>query len=84
MTLENVWPECLEPQRRHTSVTNNAVSPGADGRVRIAISAKDFGLGHWLDTGGHRRGTIFWRFLLPEAQPETPRCTVVPVDSLRA
>ena len=38
---------------------------------------------NWLDTAGHRRGTIFWRLLLPEDQPETPRCSVVKVDDLR-
>ena len=38
--------------------------------------AQDPGLPNWLDTGGHRRGTIFWRFLLPDEQPETPRCRV--------
>ena len=40
VTLENIWHECLEPRRRHSSVTNRAVQPDADGRVRIAISAR--------------------------------------------
>ncbi|MFZ1176411.1 MAG: DUF1214 domain-containing protein, partial [Mycobacterium sp.] len=47
VTLENIWHECLEPRRRHSSVTNRGVQPGADGRVRIAISAEDTGFGHW-------------------------------------
>ncbi|ORV81517.1 hypothetical protein AWC11_27195 [Mycobacterium interjectum] len=63
VTLESVWHECLEPRRRHSSVTNRAVQPDADGRVRIAISAEDFGLGHWLDTGGRHRGFIVVRWL---------------------
>jgi hypothetical protein len=37
VTLENIWHECLEPRRRHSSVTNRGVQPDADGRVRIAI-----------------------------------------------
>jgi hypothetical protein len=32
-TLENIWHECLEPRRRHSSVTNKGVSPNADGLV---------------------------------------------------
>ena len=37
VTQENIWHECLEPRRRHSSVTNRGVQPDADGRVRIAI-----------------------------------------------
>ncbi len=63
VTLESVWHECLEPRRRPSSVTNRAVRPDVDGRVRIAISAQDFGFGHWLDTGGRRRGFVVLRWL---------------------
>jgi uncharacterized protein DUF1214 len=63
VTLESLWHECLEPRRRHSSVTSRAVRPDADGRVRIAISAEDFGLGHWLDTGGRHRGFVVVRWL---------------------
>jgi hypothetical protein len=70
VTLENVWHECIEPRRRHSSVTNRGVSPDADGRIRIAIGAKDFGHGHWLDTGGHHRGFVVLRWLDNPAAPE--------------
>jgi hypothetical protein len=63
VTLENIWHECLEPRRRHSSVTNRGVQPDADGRVRIAISAEDLGFGHWLDTGGRHRGFVVVRWL---------------------
>ena len=63
VTLENIWHECLEPRRRHSSVTNKGVTPDADGIVRIAIGANDFGHGHWLDTGGRHRGFVVLRWL---------------------
>jgi hypothetical protein len=63
ITLENIWHECLEPTHRHSSVTNRAVAPDADGIVRISMGANNFGRGHWLDTGGRRRGFVVLRWL---------------------
>jgi hypothetical protein len=73
VTLESIWHECFEPRRRHSSVTNRVVLPDADGRVRIAISAEDFGFGHWLDTGGRHRGFVVVRWL---DNPHPPAVTV--------
>ena len=73
ITLENIWHECLEPRRRHSSVTNLGVQPDTDGRVRIAISAEDLGFGHWLDTGGRHRGFVVLRWL---DNPDPPDVTV--------
>jgi hypothetical protein len=69
VTLESIWHECLEPRHRHSSVTNKGLVPDEDGVARIAIGAKDFGHGHWLDTGGRRRGFIVLRWL---DNPEPP------------
>jgi hypothetical protein len=76
VTLESIWHECLEPTVRHSSVTNRGVQPdtdGSDGRVRIAISARDYGFGHWLDTGGRHRGFVILRWL---DNPEPPAVSV--------
>ncbi|ORB73493.1 DUF1214 domain-containing protein [Mycobacterium scrofulaceum] len=70
VTLESIWHECLEPRVRHSSVTNRGVLPDADGRVRIAISAKDLGVGHWLDTGGRHRGFVVLRWLDNPSPPD--------------
>jgi Protein of unknown function (DUF1214) len=73
VTLENIWHECIEPRRRHSSVTNKGVTADADGKIRIAIGAKDFGHGHWLDTGGHHRGFVVLRWL---DNPEPPQVSI--------
>ena len=73
VTLENIWHECLEPRRRHSSVTNKGVTPDSDGVVRIAVGAKDFGHGHWLDTGGRHRGFVVLRWL---DNPKAPKVSV--------
>ncbi len=72
VTLENIWHECLEPRRRHSSVTNKAINPDPDGLVRIAIGANESGYGHWLDTGGRRRGFVIVRWL---DNPDPPKVT---------
>jgi hypothetical protein len=69
ITLESIWHECIEPRHRHSSVTNKGCRPDADGVARIAIGAKDFGHGHWLDTGGRCRGFVVLRWL---DNPEAP------------
>jgi hypothetical protein len=75
VALENIWHECLEPRHRHSSVTNKGVKAAADGLVRIAIGAQDFGHGHWLDTGGRHRGFVILRWL-DNPQPPKLRVTV--------
>jgi len=83
VVLWNVHMGTVDYRTRRTALNQAQIVPEADGSYRIVVSAQDPGVPNWLDTGGHRRGTIFWRFLLPEAQPETPRCTVVKVADLR-
>jgi hypothetical protein len=41
--------------------------------VRIAVGARDFGHGHWLDTGGRHRGFIVLRWL---DNPDAPKVSV--------
>jgi hypothetical protein len=69
--------------RFHRSVLNaRAVVPEPDGSVRVVVAAADPGVPNWLDTGGRRRGQIFWRFLLPEGPLHPIRCRVVPFADL--
>ena len=80
--LWNVHMQTLEYVHRRASLNAAQMKLGADRSYRIVISEKDPRIDNWIDTGGHRRGTIFWRFLLPEGQPEQPRCTVVDVREI--
>ncbi|MCB0995514.1 MAG: DUF1214 domain-containing protein [Acidimicrobiales bacterium] len=80
--LWNVHMQTLDYRTRQTSLNESQIVPEPDGSYRIVISDTDPGVPNWIDTAGHRRGTIFWRFLLPESDPETPRCRVVPVADL--
>jgi hypothetical protein len=78
VTLENIWHECIDPRRRHSSLTNAGAVTDPDGKVRIVIAASDPGADNWLDTGGRHRGFVTVRWLdHPEAPPATTR--VVPL-----
>jgi len=96
LVMEGVMPDCvfanlvlwnphmqmLEYRSRRASLNSRQMQLGADGSYRLVIAARDPGVANWLDTGGHRRGTMFWRFLLPKEDPVTPQCRVVAIDDV--
>jgi hypothetical protein len=98
LVMEGTMPECdfanlvlwnphmqtLEYRSRPSSLNSAQMALGEDASFRIVISARDPGVPNWIDTGGHRRGTMFWRFLLPKEDPPTPECRVVPVSEVSA
>ena len=83
VSVENIWHECIDSRRRHSSVTNAAVAPGSDGRVRIVVAASPppsaaAGRTEWLDTGGRHRGFVCVRWL-DNPDPPDISTAVVPV-----
>ena len=81
--LWNKHMQTFEYLFRRSSLNTEQIAFEPDGSYEIAIAHEDPGVANWLDTGGHRSGTIFWRYLLPETDPTIATCEVVPVDSLR-
>ncbi|MDG2026046.1 MAG: DUF1214 domain-containing protein [Acidimicrobiales bacterium] len=81
--LWNRHMQTLEYRNRSSSLNGAQMKLDEDRRFRIVISQQDPGVPNWLDTAGHRTGTIFWRFLLPEEDPEKPVCEVVPLADIR-
>jgi len=53
-----------------------------DGSYRMVIAQHDPGVANWLDTGGRSRGTLYWRFLLPEGPVAAPHTELVDLASL--
>jgi hypothetical protein len=84
LVLWNPHMQTLDYRSRRSSLNSAQMELGADGSFRIVISERDPGVPNWIDSGGHRRGTMFWRFLLPKEDPATPQCRVVPVSEVRA
>ena len=90
------WPECryahvslwnrhlqtLDYTARSISLNRTQTVADADGRFTAVISHTDPGAGNWLDTEGRPFGIVFWRFMLPEGEIETPRAELVTLDDL--
>ena len=56
------------------------VAHRAHASYRLVVAHRDPGVPNWLDTEGRPFGMVFWRFMLPEGEIETPRAELVPFD----
>jgi hypothetical protein len=96
LLVEGRFPECLfanvvlwnrfmqtfEYRGRPVSRNRAQTKLEPDGSFRMVIAHRDPGLPNWLDTEGHREGTLFWRFLMPKGEVLRPNCRLVPLASL--
>jgi hypothetical protein len=68
--LNNHWMESLD-YRYHTIAINHAAARlRANGSVRIVIAHADPAVDNWIDTAGHRRGTMCLRWIGADEHPE--------------
>ncbi len=77
------WLESGDMANRQVSLAGHQVHVDDDGRLRVVLSAQDPGVPNWIDTEGRPSGLVYWRFLLPEGEIETPRARVVALSELR-
>ncbi len=63
LQTDNYWMESLDYRYHTIHVNKHTAVPRADGSVRILIGARDPGLPNWLDTAGHRNGTLCFRWI---------------------
>ncbi len=70
----------------HRQVSRNRVQTRADdeGRFEMVLAHRDPGHPNWIDTEGRPFGLVFWRFMLPEGEIETPQAKVVPFADVAA
>jgi hypothetical protein len=80
--LWNMHMQTLEYRHHQTSLNRAQMQTSAGGAFRIVVAHRDPGVPNWIDTEGHKLGTVFWRFVLPESEPDEIRCTVVKLEDL--
>ncbi len=96
LVIAGRWPQCRCANvclwNRHLQTYDYVNRPVAlnraqtrleeDGSFRMVIAHRDPGVPNWIDTEGRAFGLVFWRFMLPEGEIETPQAEVVPFASI--
>jgi hypothetical protein len=80
--LNNHWMESLDYRYFAVEVNRHSATLRPDGSLRIAVAAERPTEPHvnWIDTAGHRRGTMGLRWVKAESHPQ-PRTRVVDARS---
>jgi hypothetical protein len=96
LVMTGRWPKCrfanISLWTRHMQTYDFANRPVSlnrvqtklerDGSFKMILAHRDPKQPNWLDTEGRPFGLVFWRFMLPEGEIETPRAEVVPFAKL--
>lgn len=92
------WPKCrcanvdlwtrhqmtYDYANRQVTLNRAQTKLAADGSFRVVIAHEDPGVPNWLDSEGRPFGLVFWRYMLPEGEIETPQARVVPLREIAA
>jgi hypothetical protein len=79
--LANWWLESLDYRFRKIHVNKHTAVYRPDGSVEIVVAARDPGHLNWLDTCGHRRGTMCVRWIRAKTHPD-PQARVAKLANL--
>lgn len=77
--LNNYWMESLDYRYFTICINKASAVYEPDGSVVVAVAHADPGKPNWINTCGHREGTMLWRWyrLGPGAVAVEPQCQVV-------
>ena len=79
--LNNFWMESLDYRAHDICINQAGAKARPDGSVRIVVSQRNPGVDNWLDTAGHRFGTMCFRWVRAASHP-VPRTSVIPLSEL--
>lgn len=79
--LNNHWMESLDYRYFPITVNKHTAKYRDDGSVRIVVAHEDPGCDNWIDTVGHRRGTMCFRWIRAKSHPQ-PKTRVVALADL--
>ena len=79
--LNNHWMESLDYRYYPIWVNQATASYRPDGSVRIVVAHRNPGVPNWIDTVGHRQGTMLLRWVKAMTKPQ-PKTRVVAIDEV--
>ncbi|MXY04430.1 MAG: DUF1214 domain-containing protein [Gammaproteobacteria bacterium] len=79
--LNNYWMESLDYRYHRIHTNKHLARYEADGSIRLVVAHQDPGLANWIETAGHRSGTMCFRWVRAVAHPE-PATRVVKLGDL--
>ncbi|MGD2034673.1 MAG: hypothetical protein PVF73_06445 [Bacteroidales bacterium] len=82
--LNNYWMESLDYRYFPVLINKHNAVTGKDGSVKITVSHRIHGFTNWIDTCGHREGTMClrWYRLKNDADTAEPECKVVKIPDI--
>ncbi len=63
LQINNWWMESLDYRYHRVHHNKHSTQPDADGGVTLVLAHQDPGHPNWLETTGHHRGTMCWRWV---------------------
>jgi hypothetical protein len=81
VALGNYWWETIDYAGHQSSLNGSQAVIDEDGVFRAVVSERDPGVANWLDTAGHSRGPMIFRWLRADSHP-VPPTRVVPFASV--
>ncbi|MGB5813325.1 MAG: hypothetical protein WBG86_22505 [Polyangiales bacterium] len=79
--LNNYWMESLDYRYYPVHLNKHTAKYRPDGSVQVVVAAQNKGFDNWIDTVGHTEGTMCWRWVRAEHNPE-PATRVVKLSEL--
>ncbi|PTU30403.1 hypothetical protein CJD38_15155 [Stenotrophobium rhamnosiphilum] len=81
LQINNWWMESLDYRYHRICHNQNSTQLDADGGVTLVLSHKNPGVANWLETAGHDRGTLCFRWVGAKEHVH-PQTRVVKLNSL--
>jgi hypothetical protein len=81
--LSNHWLESLDYRYWRVHLNKATAKYRPDGSVRVVVAHEDPGTENWLQTAGHDRGSMCWRWIRAKEHPQ-PATRVMKLAELRA
>ena len=77
--INNVWMESLDYRHHRIHLNNQSAELNTDGTVTVYVGAENPGQPNWIETAGHSRGTMLWRWTGANNHP-VPKTEIITLE----